>query len=296
MMYENISIDEMRQAVEKVVPALEKFSSRDVDNELDVRSRKGKQYRAMVLKEMTDAGLLEKDGQRFRYIANGHDDEIDWQTADSGNSVDLKWPFQLHDWIKIYPKSVIILAGESGAGKTAYLYNFILLNQKRDDIILWSNDMGAEEMAERFINFETPISVPAPWKTFERHGEFGDVVRKYPDAIHVIDYLDLNSEVYMIGHEIDQIHRNLGKGVALIGLQKKSGQALGLGGQFSKKRAKLYLTMGTVNVAGRLEGEFLIEKARSRANPSINPVGVKWSYKLINGARFEVHRKDKGHE
>ena len=287
---------EMRLAIDELIPQLGKFIKSDVDRELIVTSRRGKQYTQQILKELSIKGLLEQDGQRFRYVQNGNEDEIDWQSADTGNSIDLKWPFHLHDWIKIYPKSIIILAGESGAGKTAFMYNFILLNQKRDDIILWTNGMGAEEMQERFINFETPIATPAPWKTFERYGDFGDVVKKYPDSIHVIDYLDLNSEVYLIGHEIDQIHRNLGKGVVLVGLQKNPKQSLGLGGAFSKKRSKLYLTMGTINVSGKLEGEFIIEKARSRANPDINPVGVKWSYKLINGARFDIHRKDKGHE
>ena len=45
---------------------------------------------------------------------------------------------------------------------------------------------------------------------YEKHPELrGDVVGMNPDAIHIIDYLDLNQDLFLVGKEIDDIYQKL---------------------------------------------------------------------------------------
>ncbi len=252
------------------------FTSDDIDRQFNIRTGAGKRIRWQALENKVKKGILQKQGKRYRLIDRTLE-EIDWQSADLGNVIELKWPFNLEKLIKIFAKSIIIVAGVSGSGKTALLYDFILRNMfHKLGIVLFTNDMGPEEMLERMVNFDISIPNPAPFRVYERYNRFADVIQ--PNSINVIDYLDLNSEVYMIGQEIDDIYQKLDKGIALIGIQKKSGQALGLGGMFSLKRSKLYLSID--------HGELTIEKCRSRADSLVNPKGMKFKFKLVNGCKF----------
>ena len=297
-MYEEAEIpkETMRREIEECVVTLEKFTRSEIDKELKIFSRRGKKYRSGILAELVEKNILARDGDRYRVLQLA-DQEIDWQNANVDDTLDIKWPLRLHDWIRLYPKSVAVVAGSPGAGKTAFLYNFILLNLERDDIILWTNDMEAEEMQERFIAFQTPLPVPAPWKTYRRYADFGDAIKKYPDAIHIIDYLSMQENFWAAGTELAKIDEALGRGMALVAIQKKPQQKLGVGGVHTAMKPKLYLSMETIAVNGSKMGQLTIEKSRSKASPTLEPNGVRWTYNIDNGARFtNVQRQDRGHE
>ena len=253
------------------------FTSDDVDRQFNIRTTDGKRRRWQVLENRVGT-VLEKRGNKYRLI-DTRMDEIDWQNADTANSIELKWTFMLEQYIKIYPKSIIIVAGVSGSGKTAFIYDFILKNMYHPmGVVLFTNDMGPEEIFERLSKSGITIPQPAPFRIFERFDKFSDVI--YPDMINIIDYLDLNTELYMIGQEIDDIAKKLQSGMALIAIQKKAENNLGIGGVFSLKRSKVYLTMNP--------GELTIEKSRSRADPRVNPKGKKVKFKLVDGIKFLV--------
>ncbi len=284
------SYKQLSALIDEWIPYQEVFTADDADRQFNIQSRQGKISRWKVLEDRVKKGILEKTGKVYRYVDN-RVEEIDWKSANTGNSIDLVYPFDLHNWIKIFPHSIIVIAGASGAGKTAFMYDFILRNMCHPlGMTLFTNDMGPEEMGERFTKFEKRLGIqipsPPPFKVFERYENFADVIR--PDGINVIDYLDMNSEVYLIGAEIDKIHQKLRNGIALVGIQKKANpsnptdknprQALGLGGMFSLKRAKLYLSMD--------HNILTIEKARSRAYPNVDPKGKTFRFKLIEGCEF----------
>ncbi len=237
-----------------------------------------------------DPPILEKRGKAYRII-DRECEEIDWQSADGNSVVDIILPFNLQKYVKFFPKSIIIVAGSSNAGKTAWLYNFILMNMHKHIITLYNSETGREQMKERFSLFEQEIPNPAPFRTIERYDNFADIIK--PNEISVIDYVDSDSDYYNSVIEISRIYRAL-KGVAVIGLQKKSNVKdkwgkvteydVGYGGEPTLKRASLYIAMN--------QGKLKIVKGKSWADRQINPNGMKFTYKLIDGCKFVNIERD----
>jgi len=224
---------------------------------------------------------------------------INWQSADPTNVIKLNFPFGLEEYIKIFPKSVGMVAGEKEAGKTLYLTEFTLMNMHHPlGVDLYNSETGKEQMKERLDNFDYEIPTPAPFNVYERYSNFADVID--PNRISVIDYLDFNSEVYQVGEEIDRIFRKLKGGFALIGLQippptkvlvrgveKLVHRDLGYGGGFTAKRAILYLTLW--------EKRLKIKIAKTRLNPKVDPTNMQWTFH-VNGTGSKFLNPQRSYE
>lgn len=222
--------------------------------------------------------ILQKKGRFYRVIER-FADKMDWQSADPKNTVPLKFPFGIERYSLIYPKSIVIVAGSKQAGKTCLLYNFIEMNMGNFIIDLFNSETGKEQMKVRFLPLNIPD--PAPFEVYERYDNFADVIN--PDHISVIDYLDLDSEVYLVGAEINAIFQKLKTGVAIIGLQKPPPTVvyekgvrkvyerdLAYGGGFTAKRAILYITMGS--------NKLKLLYVKTPANPKVNPNNMSFSF------------------
>lgn len=265
------------------------FTNGQVDSQFNFKTRDAKRYRWQILEDFVKANKLQKLATgRYKAVALTSE-EIKWQGADIEDVIDTKWPLGLEKYIKTYHQSIAIIAGDPGSGKTAFLENFLLQNMNSEmGVVMFSNDMTAEEIKERMINAGIYIPNPPPFKIWEAYSDFQDHEEFKPDGINVIDYLDLNSEVYMIGSEIEKIYRKLNRGMALIAIQKKPGQSIGIGGVFSWKRPKIYFSLGTIKEGATLYHKLTIEKCRGRVNPKLNPRGMEFKFKLIGGIKFWV--------
>lgn len=290
-----ISKSEVRREIENLISLASNhpFTAKQIDNQYNYATRRTKQYRSQVLGDLVKEGVIKQLGaERFRAL-DGEAEELEWQTADIEDVVKLKLPLDLDRFVKIYHKSIIIVAGAPAAGKTGLLYAIALMNMGHPmGLVILSNDMTPEEIKERLVGSEIEIPTPPPFKMWECFTDFQDHPEFLPDGINIIDYLDLNSEVYMIGEEIEKIYRKLNRGVAIIAIQKRPGQQIGMGGLFSWKRAKLYLSLDTVSEAGQLFHKLEIVKARGRAKREVNPRGMEFKYYLVNGIKHIV--KDYG--
>lgn len=266
----------IRQWIEDVEEG-SRFTTRQIDSDIGIETRGGKDVRRQILKEYCDT----KRVQRIPNLAgvyrrvDSYLGEMDWQRADPENTVRLKFPFELEKYVKIFPKSIIIVAGAKNAGKTLFLYLMTVMNMDKFCIDLYNTETGEEQMKERFDSIDVEIPNPAPFKVFERYDNFADVIE--PDHISIIDYLDVGSETYMVGDEIDKIFRRINQ-VAIIAIQKPPGRDLGYGKGFTEKRAVLYLAMDT--------GKLKIVHAKNPAQPTVNPNNKQWSYWVEHGARF----------
>ena len=265
------------------------FTNSQLDNQFNFKTRDAKRYRWQVLEGYVKEGSLSKIATGKYKKISLVSEEINWQDADIEDIIDVRWPMELEKYIKTYHQSIAVIAGDPGSGKTAFLENFTLRNMdNKMGVVLFSNDMTEEEIKERMLNAGVYIPNPAPFKIWDCFSDFQDHQEFRPDGINVIDYLDLNSEVYMIGNEIEKIYRKLNRGMALIAIQKKPGQNIGIGGVFSWKRAKIYLSLGTVKEGAELYHKLAIEKCRGRVDPKVNPRGMVWKFKLIGGIKFWV--------
>ncbi len=134
------------------------FTYGQLDSDLNIKSREAKTLRRVVILNLIKEGLVErkegKNGVFRRYQTELK--EIDWQKADASATIDLKFPFDIQNYVKIFPKSIIVIAGESNSGKTAFLYNFIMSNYENHTIDLYNSETSAEQMKERAAARVTP--------------------------------------------------------------------------------------------------------------------------------------------
>jgi len=201
---------------------------------------------------------------------------IDFLNVNLSDPYPIKFPFGLDQYVDLYPGNVVVVAGNANAGKTAFLLNVVRMNMAKLKVEYFSSEMGPEELHLRLKKFEDCTLKDWTFAARTRSGKFADVV--VPDSLNIIDYLEVNKDFYEVGGEIKDIFDKLGKGIAIIALQKKSGADFGRGGEFTLEKPRLYLSMES--------GTLKIVKGKNWSNQEINPNGLTWTYKLVNGCKF----------
>ena len=176
------------------------------------------------------------------------------------------------------PKNIIVVAGESNAGKSAFLLNIAAKNMIDHKVFYFSSEMGGAELKERLQNFneKMPFKMWEHCTFIERANDFDIAIR--PDDINIIDFLEIHDEFYKIGGFIKKIFDKLNKGIAVIAIQKNKGRDDGLGGARSIEKARLYLSMRP--------GAIKIVKAKNWVSGLINPNGLEKQFKLAKGMIF----------
>lgn len=271
------------QVLEYSMKTFGTFGNQDVYRDLNFMGEADKSSCRRTLRDLVDKKILAripgKDGF-YRRI-----DEtikvLPWQQADINSTMDIIFPpFGLEKLVKIYPGSVIVIAGATNAGKTGFLLNFVKGNMYQYPINYYTNELGAAELKNRLKYFE---GVDWKFTAIQRSKEYSDLVRVFPDHIHVIDYLAVYDSFYRIGQEISDIFDSLNKGVAVIAIQKDTDtkfdkKMFGRGGAFTAERARLYLTLDA--------NKLTVVKAKNWRDELENPDGKVYKFKLTNGCFF----------
>jgi len=264
-----------------VLAARETFLTTDIQRELDLKAREARKKLSVVLGRLEKEGLIVKTGRRrgeYRTV-DKHALTLDWEEADTSQVYGITWPFGLEKIVKLYPKNLVVLAGDSNSGKTAFLLNVVVKNIDRFEIDYFTNELGPEELKERLLNFQeagTSLQAFQRCNFLSRTENYLDVI--HPDRLTIIDYLMVTKDAYMIGDELDAIFRKLNQGLAIIAIQKKKGELLGRGKDFALERPRLYLTMEN----GRLN----IVKAKNWRDKTVNPNGISIPFTLWGGCKF----------
>jgi hypothetical protein len=234
------------------------FLSTEIENRLQLSTREEKKNLSIILKRLSQPPKqrIRKVGTRNGYWATIDEtiEFMDFVNVDLTARLSVELPLDIHKKTVFFPKSVIVLAGVTGYGKTTLALDFIRNNMGRHDIYYWNSEMSPEALNKKLSYFNSPPS-PEHWNMKAIPGEkwdhtnIGDKV--FPDAINVIDYLEPEGEKpYGIHAVISSIINRLNKGMAFITVQKKPGAKLGTGGIYSAKAASLYLSLewGTIEV------------------------------------------------
>ena len=256
------------------------WSVTEVQRDVTSVTKQDKAAVRMAVKRLKDAGIIEPVGNRsgvYRRVENKAE-EIDI-FSDTDTPLNLNYPLGIESLVHTMPKSIIIIAGESDAGKTAFLLNFSSLNLDYYPITYFSSEMGPTELKDRISKFPKSIQ---DWKKVlfkDRGSNFQDVIE--PDKINIIDYLELADDFYKVGGQIKAIFDKLNKGIALIALQKKIGSELARGGDFTMEKARLYITLSRDNICK-------IIKAKNWVNSMVKPTGKHRKYILLHGCEFRT--------
>jgi len=248
---------------------------------LQILTSQEKNNAGVVINRLCKEGVIRKYGNKrgcYEPVIEQEENIIDLTTADNTCLV-IKYPLGVHELVKTMPKNIIIVAGESNAGKTAMLLNIAARNMFDHEVVYFTSEMGGAELKERLQNFveKLPMQMWSHCKFIERASDFDIAIR--PDAINIIDFLEVHDEFYKIGGLIKKIFDKLNKGIAIIAIQKNPGRDDGLGGQRSIEKARLYISMSP--------GKIKIVKAKNWVSGLMNPNGLCKNYKLVKGMIFK---------
>ena len=256
----------------------ERFDLDTICRQLDVFNRQDRH--AVVKKLSYEVGQknLEKSDRTYRYI-NNEFTLIDWVNAPSSPPVPIKWPYGINDktrfgfdgHVVISPRDIIIIAGVSNTGKTAFCLNLLWGNMDLFPCTLMGNEYEATKFKRRVakMTWANPVNENGEpkFELIERHENWKDVIR--PNNINIIDWINLGDAFYSIGKILEGIRDSLDKGIAVISLQKREGHDLAVGGGFSEDLASFYLAIDYERMTVRKAKEWWAE------NPNKKMYGFK---------------------
>ena len=195
---------------------------------------------------------LEQSGKFYRVI-NRELNLIEWWKAKRGDTLKLIYPygvddgtgFGFEDAIILYPKDLIVIAGEGNSAKTSFCLNLLINNMDTMPCYLFTNEFNDAKFIDRMEHFNwvnlykedgTPKFVVA-----EQTQYWQDVVQ--PDALNVVDWIYLDDEMWKIRTMMKNIIANLNRGIAVVVIQKRSYKQIGEGGEATKDLASVYFTL-----------------------------------------------------
>ncbi len=232
---------------------------------------------------------LKREGRGFRII-NRDLNIVEWWTGES-TPIEINWPrgrddttFYFNDNIVVYPKDIIVLAGESNIGKTALCLNFLAENINTFPVTYFtSSDLGKEKFKDRIRSFD--------WADFMADGKpkfdlvhqdknYEDTIQ--PNNINIIDWLLMTDEMWKIADKMLEYKNCLDKGIVILALQKPRGRDTAYGGEWTKMHASVYLSLSYDKTA--MHNVLCVEKCKA---PGIeDPNYKKFSFYLKNGAKL----------
>jgi len=222
-----------------------RFFINQMFTELGLASRADKKAADMALRRLAKKGLVTECGEQrgcWRPIVNGLS-ELEWEEADTNDTIPIKWPLGLEEYFTIYPTNVVVVAGEKNAGKTSFMLNLVYLNALSLDMPIryYSSEMAKQELSVRLKLF--PSLDPFKQAKFYplNIDSVVDVIEE--DAVNIIDFLEIEDEFWLVGKKIRKMWEKLGRGIVIVAVQKDEGSKLGRGKAFSTEKARVYLTM-----------------------------------------------------
>jgi len=266
------------------------FSVKDLFIDLGITRRISKKTVSENLSRLVKQGIIEHHGEQrgfFRVVDLACEKITITQEVKPG--LDVRYPFGVESLLKTYPKNIVVVAGEPNTGKTAFLLNFAFLNMFNHETHYFSSEMGQDELSARLKKFDLAAETWNVCTFWDRAGDFQDIIK--PNAINIIDFLEIHEDFWRVGGIMKKIYDNLDKGIAIIALQKnptkmdRDGNVLndlGLGGGRGLEKPRIYLTMGQKN------GEHVIKivKGKNWQDELINPNGLERTFKLVKGCSF----------
>ena len=255
------------------------FLSTDVHRCLQLSTRPDMKNVSEILRRLSAENIIEKVGNKngqYRLIDTILE-EIDWLSAEE-DEFKLELPLGINKYVKIMPKNLIVVAGAPNAGKTAFLLDIVFKNMHCNKINYFSSEMSNTELKGRLKAFGQPLDF---WRNknfvaYDRCSNFADVIQ--PNDVNIIDFLEIHDEFWKVGGLLKELYEKLDKGICIIAIQKKRGSDTGKGGDVTREKPRLYLTMDN--------GEIVIEKGKNWRHEEVNPNGLKCNFKLVHGSKF----------
>jgi len=257
------------------------FSTATCDRELNILSKDNKAKRRMVFSRLVKEGVLQRHPSRDGIFRRVDTESVKMDLSQPvSDGVNINLPLGLNELVKLYPGNIVVVAGAKDAGKTAFCLNAIADNLTLQEIHYFNCEMGSEELTLRLREFDN-----VDMKDFQKYANFYERSDNFADAIipgkgilNIIDYMTIYENHFLIGQWIEDIHKKLDGALAIIAIQKPQGRDLGVGGEVTLNKPRLYLAMS--------KGQVKIISAKNRKDRAINPNGMIVNFKLVAGFKF----------
>ena len=274
----NFGIEDIREYIRS--QGFKYWDIKNLDYELDISTdATAKHYRRRLISLLQENEEIEQhptDGKKYRQISPN--DIINYKTTILSKPLDLWLPFDIHRHFNTYPGNLLTFAGVTDSGKTALAVNIIKNNDDKWVIDYWTNEVSAEELSERLQNIE-PGKYIEDWNFTARVIQPGYLQKIRPNILSIFDYIDVGDPYYQIAEEQQAIHDAIGRGVAIIFLQKDESRLLARGKAFSAQLPRLYISMSMKSA--------YVYKAKTPKNPDTPLKGKSCDFKVKNGVHLE---------
>lgn len=244
------------------------------------------QLRDQVLDELVVQNMLDRDASRngWYHRIDSMPEPTDWMDAEV-EVAPIILPLGLNDLAYISPGNIIVLAGESNSGKTAFAMNTLYANLMQNGgcyerVRYLNSEMHPAEFKGRAFSLDSRREAWAGLELIPRTRDFHHVID--PNGLNIIDYLENLDDFWAVGKKIEDIHNRLESGVVLICLQKKKGLELARGGDFTLEKARLALSMfwdGWANYLRITKCKFPVQYP--------NPQGQEMDFTIEHGGVFQ---------
>jgi hypothetical protein len=266
------------------------FNVSDIDREFGLSLRQDKKRRSDALRNLINKNVITRDKKVTGkyHILTTNLDFVDLDSVEE-ESFPLALPLGLDHLVTIPPKAIVVLAGSSNSGKTAFLLNVIRQNLHQDYRLLYlMSEMGGQEYKGRLSLFGDSMDRWKKVKAAPMSTGFNAAVAQYnQDGLTVVDFLEeVDGEYYRVPSEIRAIYDTLKNGVGFIALQKRPDQQIGRGGYGTTEKARLYLCLD--NLVHRPRCTIAAMKIfKAKSYPGDNPNGLEKHFKIIRGSHLE---------
>jgi hypothetical protein len=232
--------------------------------------------RALLHRMAKERKLIERDTTRNGFFRKLETEcEVINFLDCTATPIPLDLPLGLPELVEVYPGNVIMVAGVSNMGKTAFLIDCIARNMDKMDVWYFNSEMDGKELSKRLTGYRT-INSLYDWKFNSREvvENMEDVIAQGEGKVNIIDYLELDEEHFKISGMIRRIHKRLNGAIAIIAIQKKPGTEVGVGGYGTIYKARLAL-----NIEKGVCSIFKAKNWRSQRNPN----GLKIKFDIRDG-------------
>ena len=198
-----------------------------------------------IIKRLIDKNQLVKVGDKkgvYRKVEKDLEEMKWWEDEDSGE-FDISLPLGLTDLCRIFPRNIIIIAGSKDSGKTCLSLNAARANFGKMDIHYFTSEMHKAEIKDRLARFGGNIMDWRQMHIYDKDRNFQDYIGRFPDALTIIDFLEIHDEFWKVGATIRAIYDSLRNGCAIINLQKAAAAEFARGGEITIEKARLYVSL-----------------------------------------------------
>lgn len=235
----------------------------------------------MELGRLVKNGVLERIGSKvgvYRKISSSFTKK-NFKDVDT-TALNILLPLGMSKFVALHQRDMILIGGQTNAGKTTFCLEIAKLNMRRHDVFYFSTELSEFALKKRLLESDVDIDAWHEYMVFS--DEFHNIIDiVQPDAINIIDWVKPPGGDYaQIAPTLSSIRERLSNGLVICCLQKKSDQAAFAGGEHTLNEASLAFSLN------RLDGRrsYRCEIVKSKDNiVDYDPVGFFREYEIKNG-------------